>query len=44
MFPKDLISYLLKHYERSVPAQVRIAEMLEKAAQSQKADLVNRLR
>jgi chromosomal replication initiation ATPase DnaA len=36
---RDLISYLLKHYERSVPAQVRIAEMLEKAAQSQKADL-----
>jgi len=36
---QDLISYLLKHYERSVPAQVRIAEMLEKAAQSQKADL-----
>jgi chromosomal replication initiation ATPase DnaA len=36
---RDLISYLLKHYERSVPAQVRIAEILEKAAQSQKADL-----
>ena len=36
---RDLISYLLKHYERSVHAQVRIAEMLEKAAQSQKADL-----
>ena len=36
---QGLISYLLKHYERSVPAQVQIAEMLEKAAQSQKADL-----
>ncbi len=36
---QDLISYLLKYYERSVPAQVRIAELLEEAAQSQKTDL-----
>jgi len=36
---QDLIAYLLKYQERSVAAQRRIAEELETAARTQKADL-----
>ena len=35
----DLVTYILKYYDRSVPALKRIAQELDLAAQSQKTDL-----